>query len=287
MGEKDLTEKILEDYNEVFADIINVLLFNGEQRVNPNSLKNSSVHSQYKADDGKIHEQERDVAKTWTECDVELALYGLENQTKIEKLMPLRIFGYEGASYRSQFQRKLTKPVPVITMVLYFGEDHWTSKTSLKEIMDIPKGLDNFVNDCKINVFEISWLTDKQIQMFKSDFKVVANFFINKRKNRNYIPDDRTSIAHIDEVLKLLKAMTGDDRYEKLLEDSEWRASNMCEVAERLEKIGIEKGVAEGETKLGLLVAKLLSDGRTSDIELAATNKNIREKLYKEYNITD
>ena len=49
MGEKDLTEKILENYNEVFADIVNVLLFNGEQRVNPNSLKNSSVHSQYKA----------------------------------------------------------------------------------------------------------------------------------------------------------------------------------------------------------------------------------------------
>lgn len=77
--------------------------------------------------------------------------------------------------------------------------------------------------------------------------------------------------------------MTGDNRYERLLTSSEWRASNMCEVAERLEKIGIE----EGETKLGLLIAKLLSDGRTSDIELAATNKTIREQLYKEYDITD
>lgn len=291
MGEKDLTEKILEDYNEVFADIVNVLLFNGEQRVNPNSLKNSLVHSQYKADDDKIHEQERDVAKTWTECDVELALYGLENQTKIEKLMPLRIFGYEGASYRSQFQRKLTKPVPVITMVLYFGEDHWTSKTSLKEMMDIPDGLDNFVNDCKINVFEISWLTDEQIQMFKSDFKVVANFFVNKRKNRNYIPDDKTTITHIDEVLKLLKVMTGDNRYEKLLENSEWRASNMCEVAERLEKIGIEKGekigVKKGENKLALLLAKLYEVGRDSDAKSALTNEEFREQLYKEYDITD
>ena len=46
--------------------------------------------------------------------------------------------------------------------------------------------------------------------------------------------------------------MTGDNRYERLLTSSEWRASNMCEVAERLEKIGIE----EGETKLGLLIAK-------------------------------
>lgn len=31
MGEKDITEKILADYNDVFADIVNVLLFGGKQ----------------------------------------------------------------------------------------------------------------------------------------------------------------------------------------------------------------------------------------------------------------
>ena len=30
MGEKDTTEKILADYNDVFADIVNVLLFGGK-----------------------------------------------------------------------------------------------------------------------------------------------------------------------------------------------------------------------------------------------------------------
>ena len=54
MGEKDITEKILEDYNDVFADIINGLLFQGEQRVLPETLENISVHSQYKADDEKM-----------------------------------------------------------------------------------------------------------------------------------------------------------------------------------------------------------------------------------------
>jgi hypothetical protein len=33
MGQTDITEKILEDYNDVFADIINGLIFNGEQRI--------------------------------------------------------------------------------------------------------------------------------------------------------------------------------------------------------------------------------------------------------------
>lgn len=30
MGIKDLTEKILKDYNDIFADIVNVLVFKGK-----------------------------------------------------------------------------------------------------------------------------------------------------------------------------------------------------------------------------------------------------------------
>ncbi len=44
----------------------------------------------------------------------------------------------------------------------------------------------------------------------------VANFFVNKRKNKNYIPDDPTEIQHVDEVLKLLQVMTGDARYKRI-----------------------------------------------------------------------
>ena len=58
MGQKDITEKLLEDYNDVFADIINGLIFKGEQRILPESLENAKVHSQYKAEDGKVHELE-------------------------------------------------------------------------------------------------------------------------------------------------------------------------------------------------------------------------------------
>ena len=44
-GNKDLTEKILEDYNDVFADIVNVLLFNGERRVKESELENTKTIS--------------------------------------------------------------------------------------------------------------------------------------------------------------------------------------------------------------------------------------------------
>ena len=289
MATKDLTEKILEDYNDVFADIINGLLYDGNQKVKAESLVNSSVHSQYKSDDGILHEQERDVLKTWTEYDVELALYGLENQTKIEKMMPLRIAGYEGASYRSQFQRNLKRAVPVITLVLYFGEVHWEYPKTLKELMNIPDELDEFVNDCKIYVFEVAWFSDEQIAKFTSDFKVVANFFAKKRRNKNYIPNDTTEIKHVDETLKLLRVMTGDARYEKVMSSEEGKVKNMCEVAERLENIGRTEGIitgrTEGEDRLGTLISKLMTEGRMDDVKKAASDKAAREALYKESGI--
>ena len=71
---------------------------------------------------------------------------------------------------------------------------------------------------------------------------------LNKRKNKDYIPDDKTTINHVDEILKFLSVMTGDSRYEEILSDKEG-VSNMCDVAQRLEDRGIEKGIKEGLQK--------------------------------------
>lgn len=77
MGEKDMSEKILEDYNDVFSDIVNVLLFHGQELIEPSALESISVHSQYKGEDAKLHEQERDVAKKWKRYNVQLQLLQL------------------------------------------------------------------------------------------------------------------------------------------------------------------------------------------------------------------
>lgn len=122
MGQKDVTEKLLEDYNDVFADILNVLLFDGKQVIQPETLKDTKTKSQYKADDAKMHEIERDIVKLWEEGNVSFALCGIENQTKSEKEMPLRILNYDGASYRSQLLKDGNENYyPVLTIVLYFG----------------------------------------------------------------------------------------------------------------------------------------------------------------------
>ena len=272
MGQKDITEKLLEDYNDVFADIINGLIFNGEQRILPESLENTQVHSQYKADDGKVHELERDVAKYWKDKKVELAICGIENQSSVEKNMPFRIIGYDGASYRSQLLEKRKEILPVMTIVLYFGTNrHWYGKKNIKGLMKIPEELNDYINDYEMKVFEIAWLTEAEIDRFHSDFKIVANFFVQKRKNKNYIPDDPTEIRHVDEVLKLLQVMTGDERYQMIFNRKKG-VHSMCDVAERLEKMGIEKGLKQG-------IGEGIKQGIEQGIELGKTAGIHAEKV--------
>jgi uncharacterized protein YcsI (UPF0317 family) len=105
MAEKDITEKKLEDFTDVFADIVNVLLFHGEERIDRHHLRTALPRSIYKIE-GHISEQERDTAKYWRDDDICFALVGLENQSSIEKEMPLRVISYDGADYRAQIRRR-------------------------------------------------------------------------------------------------------------------------------------------------------------------------------------
>ena len=43
MKEKDITQKVLEDNNDIFADIVNGLLFDGKPEVEENELVNTTV----------------------------------------------------------------------------------------------------------------------------------------------------------------------------------------------------------------------------------------------------
>ena len=274
MGEKDIAEKILMDYNDVFADIVNVCIFNGVEKIKQNDLEKATVYSQYKADDGKLHQEERDIAKYWKRKQMTIAMYGIENQSKVDKNMPFRIIAYDGASYRTQLLAKAKRIAPVVSFVLYFGTDtRWQGYKSIKELVDFPEELEEYVNDYKINVIDVAWLTEEQLRMFKSDFGIVANFFVQRRKNKQYIPDDKREFQHIDEVLKLLSVMTGDDSYEEILynkvENKKEKVKSMCEVADRLKTMGRNAGIEVGR-KEGIEVGRKegIEVGRKEGIEV-------------------
>ena len=290
MAAKDMTEKNLEAYPDVFADIVNVLLFKGKRIIDPNDLRDALPQSIYKMY-GKLHEQERDTAKFWLSGQIRIALLGFENQTAVDADMPIRIIGYDGAAYRDQMNHdKADKPkerYPVVTLVLYFGyKKRWDKPLNLKECLKIPQELEPFVNDYKVNLFEIAWLPDETINMFESDFRLVADYFSQKRKNLGYKAPEQ-DMVHIRAVMELLSAVTQDTRF---IDDYNSRieakgAKRMDAWLDEAENRGYSNGFNDGEQKMGQLMDVLLRDGKNQDALEAATNEIRRTELYRQYNI--
>lgn len=254
MGDKDVTEKILESYNDVFSDIVNVLLFKGEEILAADELEDQAPRAAYKAD-GKIREIERDVAKRWKKANIRIACIGFENQTAPDPDMPLRVIGYDGAEYRAQLLADNTgkNRYPVVTIVLYFGhEKHWDKPLNLKDRLNIPPEFEPYVSDYRINLFEIAYLSHEQVKMFQSDFRVVADYFVQKREKNDYVPE-AWQLKHVQETLQLLSVMTNDHRFEDVYStDGKGGIRNMCDVLDRIELKGRQEGLLEGRQE-GLL----------------------------------
>ena len=65
MARADTAQKALLSFNDVFADIINARIFNGEQVVEPDALEDARATSEYYDETTPLSEYERDVIKIW------------------------------------------------------------------------------------------------------------------------------------------------------------------------------------------------------------------------------
>ena len=164
----------------------------------------------------------------------------------------------------------------MITLVLYFGYDnHWNDPLTLHEAIDIPDFLKPFVPDIRINLFEIAYMSPEQVQSFRSDFRIVADYFVQKRMNNDYVPP-KDRITHIEAVLQLLSVMANDRRFEDIYEsatqDERKEIRNMCDVLDRVEMRGVEQGKIIG-------AVEMLRD-------MGIDDHSIVEKLMDKYGLT-
>ena len=116
---------------------------------------------------------------------------------------------------------------------------------------------------------------------------------VQNRVNRNYVADKK-SIGHIEELLMLMSAMTGDKRFEDVIDEANTKeVMNMCEVLDIVEARGIEKGreegIEEGIEKGADLISRLntilAKEGDLEKIIKANTDKKYRNELLKKYNL--
>ena len=272
MAEKDITERALVSREEVMADLVNIVKHNGERVVQAADLRVLEARSPtriYK----KQSEEARDVLMVWEPKDasrncVPLAHFGAEIQTVSNKYMALRIAGYDGADYHAQYvtfkgkrrsssNKAKTKaealdevtaafsPVPVYTMVLYFGLTHWNAPKSLGEALGISISKDTSdsdgFNDLSYPVFEVAFATPEQIAAMDSDLQYVAPTMVELQKlyaQRGVKIEDldltelmrvlpnRSDPQYLEDVEGLFEALSEDTRRQEEKEGPEHKTAS-------------------------------------------------------------
>lgn len=267
----DQSEKLLEDWCDVFADIINVLVYGGERCVEEKYLVDGPTASRYKAAAGPYQEKDRDICKEDIRDKICYAIWGLENQTDVNRIMPVRCMGYDYAAYewickriqaenkRDGNEPKYTEGIrkgqtlwPVVTIVLYFGLKKWDAPTTLWELANVLDELKPYVPNYHINLVQVAFLEEDVIQKFRSDFQTIAKFFRAKRvgKEKEIMYNDQRKWVHISEMLEFFHTFTGDKRYRKykafLIEIAQKGEVRMCTLLDAFQKDGLEKGLEKG-----------------------------------------
>lgn len=268
---------VLKDYwknNEKFADLLNAFFFDGKQMIKAEDLTNEdSDNSTVIINNKHINslKSDRDLLKIVKFCsrfDVKFALIGLGNQANIHYAMPIRIVEYDANSYYNQWtklkkhyaktkeltgdeylsgMKKTDKFCPVITIVLYYGEKPWDGAISLKELLDIPEQLQNFVNDYKMNLVEAR--SNKLIfhDVDNRNFFYLLQLLYNDAlttKERKRLAEAYDQQNHVSSTVSIAVASAAKSKIS--LDKLEQGDGNVCTVFEAIEAEGVAKGITQG-----------------------------------------
>ena len=286
MAEKDITEKILMSYADVFADCVNAL-YEGRQRLIAEELQAAPTESFYRGK-GKTRNQFCDKSFYRMGEGQIKAQYIIENETRLKRRQVLRKASYQGGAYREQLDGK--DPVyPVIGMALDWTRRHSGIPRSLRRLIErngiFPEEL-QLVDDVELALYHMRNLPGKVRERFRSDMGFVVDYLnegsLEGRKEQR--------IVHVEALCRMMEAVTGDARFteqiDRLLEKGQKGEDvRMCEYLDMLEARGQERGEKQGENRLARLIDNLVKEKKYQEIEEASNDSGRRQELYRQYGI--
>jgi len=173
--------------------------------------------------------------------------------------------------------------VPVVTVVIYYGEKPWDGAVSLHGILDIPEEMKPFVNDYKIILVEarrndLAFHNVNNRDLFYL-FQLMMDQDIphaeKKKAFQKYCDEHQTSREVLFTLAGAMNLKLDDRVFEK--EDK----SVSCTFIEEL----LAEGRAEGEAKMSTLILRLTDLGRSEEIVRAAEDKGYQKKLFREFGL--
>lgn len=103
------------------------------------------------------------------------------------------------------------------------------------------------------------------------------------REVLKYVKEGAVSGALTEEIDRLVDAYNDDREWVRRVLTWEQDTRIQCRRArEEGIEIGIEQGIERGENRFGALAARLIAEGRSDEIVLAAEDREARERLFEE-----
>ena len=305
MGRLDTCTKDYVEDNNVFADIFNYFLYEGEQRIRPEllmSVDTAEIVIPYGEEENDVPAQKfRDKMKILSAKKDMSAVYlilGLENQGEIHYAMPVKCMVYDAFQYASQVEKtarahreerrkakeKITsgeflsgfykedRLIPVITLVIYFGTDEWDGPRNLQQMYMVQnEKLLPFMPDYKINLLVPQEMSNEEIECFQTDFREVMLFckYMKDRKKLQEIID--TNPAYRNMERSAARVIEAAAKIELKNEESEEKV-NVCEGIQGMIDDAVE---AERKRAQGMIDDAVEAERKRSESKFEEEKKKV------------
>lgn len=275
MGKVDIATKQYMSHRDVIADVFNFYIYDGRQVIKPEKLQKidtAEVALPY-GNDAEIAVQKlRDNIMLWTMAMDDKAAYavlGIENQDKIHYAMAVKNMLYDALQYAKQVEeakrsyrnglnkkriklnseeflsglKKADRLMPVITLVVYFGDKDWDGAKSIHEMLSVDDDeLLSYVPNYKINLIEPAKISDEDYDKFKTDVGSVLQFIKHQSDEDGSWIKGKTRFKHVEkEAVELINLITGS----KITGEEKEEVVDMCRAWEN----SINNAMREGELK--------------------------------------
>lgn len=279
MGKVDIATKQYMSHRDVIADVFNFYIYDGRQVIKPEKLQKidtAEVALPY-GNDAEIAVQKlRDNIMLWTMAMDDKAAYavlGIENQDKIHYAMAVKNMLYDALQYAKQVEeakrsyrnglnkkriklnseeflsglKKADRLMPVITLVVYFGDKDWDGAKSIHEMLSVDDDeLLSYVPNYKINFIEPAKISDEDYDKFKTDVGSVLQFIKHQSDEDGSWIKGKTRFKHVEkEAVELINLITGS----KITGEEKEEVVDMCRAWENSINNAMREGMREGELK--------------------------------------
>ena len=284
IGKKDMSLIRFYEDKKRYADLINGVIFHGNQIVNENDIE--ELDSRVVGADEPGGQSEKQFGQVYRDLvrkmifGMNFVIFIMENQDLVHYAMPIRVIYEEGLTYHRRLEEiqkthhekkdlktgaeflggfsKEDRVPAVVSLVIYYGRKPWDGATDLYELLDmsgIPEEMKSLVNHYPIHILDVYRF--EHTEWFRSDIREVFEFIQctnDKGKLKEFVESRKEKLENMEEdACDVIRTITNTKAL--AFREEQYRTEkggiNMCKGFEdwgkELEKIGFQRGQEFGQ----------------------------------------